>query len=77
VRDAIEMDWADIPAVAVVHEALSGSADAMASISHMPDYGYVMVRFPIQPTGIWTEDDCAAIADELVPAIVAQLTGTA
>jgi hypothetical protein len=75
VRDSIEMDWAGIPAVAVVHEALSGSADAMASISHMPGYGYVMVRFPVQPTGIWTEPECDAIADELVPAIVSQLTG--
>ena len=70
------MDWAGIPAVAVVHEALSGSADAMASISHMPGYRYAMVRFPVQPTGIWSAEECETIAADLVPAIVARLTGT-
>jgi hypothetical protein len=73
-RDAIEMEWAGIPAVAIVHEALAGSADAMKKMSRMPDYPYLKVPYPTQPTGIWPDGECAAIVEALVPQIVERLT---
>ena len=69
------MEWAGIPAVAIVHEVLSGSAQAMARISRMPGYRLATVPFPTQPTAIWSEAECDAIAADLVPQIVARLTG--
>lgn len=68
------MEWAGIPSVAIVHEALAGSANSMRVISKMPDYPFVEVRFPLPPVGVWTPDQIDALCDELVPKIVDQLT---
>jgi hypothetical protein len=73
-RDSLEMEWAGIPSVAIVHEALAGSANSMRVISKMPDYPFVEVRFPLPPVGVWTPDQIDALCDELVPKIVDQLT---
>jgi len=73
VRDSVEMEWAGIPAVAVVHEALSGSADAMLMLSGMKDYPYVRVRFPIQPTALWSAAECDAVAEAILPEILDRL----
>jgi hypothetical protein len=73
-RDSLEMEWAGIPSVAIVHEALAGSANSMRVISKMPDYPFLEVRFPLPPVGVWTPDDIDALCDELVPKIVDQLT---
>jgi len=68
-RDAIEMEWEGIPAVAIVHEALAGSADAMKKMSHMPDYPYLRIPYPTQPTGIWPEEQCDSVVEALIPQI--------
>ena len=68
------MEWAGIPAVAIVHEALSGSADAMRKMSKMPDYPYIKIPYPTPPTGVWPEDQCKALAGQLLPQIVERLT---
>ena len=68
------MEWAGIPAVAIVHEALSGSANAMRSISKVPDYPYLLIKFPLPPVGVWTPEQVDALCDELIPQIEAQLT---
>jgi hypothetical protein len=73
-RDSLEMEWAGIPSVAIVHEALAGSANSMRVISKMPDYPFLEVRFPLPPVGVWTADDIEALCDELLPKIVDQLT---
>jgi hypothetical protein len=73
-RDAIEMEWAGIPAVAIVHEALAGSADAMKKMSKMPDYPYAKIPYPTPPTGIWPDAQCAAVVDALLPQVLEQLT---
>jgi hypothetical protein len=73
-RDSLEMEWAGIPSVAIVHEALAGSANSMRVISKMPDYPFVEVRFPLPPVGVWTPDQIDALCDELMPKIVDQLT---
>jgi hypothetical protein len=68
------MEWAGIPAVAIVHEALAGSANAMRVISKMPDYPYLLVHFPLPPVGVWTDEEIDELCDELLPQIVDQLT---
>jgi len=68
------MEWAGIPAVAIVHEALSGSADAMLKMSKMPGYPYIKIPYPTPPTGVWPEPECKAVAEGLLPQIVERLT---
>lgn len=68
------MEWAGIPSVAIVHEALAGSANSMRVISKMPDYPFLEVRLPLPPVGVWTPDQIDALCDELMPKIVDQLT---
>jgi hypothetical protein len=73
-RDSLEMEWAGIPSVTIVHEALAGSANSMRVISKMPDYPFLKVRFPLPPVGVWTPEEIDALCDELLPKIVDQLT---
>lgn len=70
------MEWAGIPSVAIVHEALAGSADAMKKLSRMPDYPYVRIPYPTQPTGIWPGSECDAIVESLLSQIFERLTAT-
>lgn len=73
VRDAIEMEWAGIPAVAIVHDALSGAADAIRKISKMPDYPLVKVAYPAAPTSTWTPEQLANVVDAIFDQVVARL----
>jgi hypothetical protein len=73
-RDAVELEWAGIPSVAVVHHSMTGSARAMARVSGMPDYDYLTVDYPHVPLAIWTPEEIAEVASELAPRIVAMLT---
>jgi hypothetical protein len=73
VRDAIEMEWEGIPAVAIVHEALAGSANAMKKISKMEDYPFIEIKYPLPPVGEWTAEEVEALCDSLVPQIEARL----
>ena len=68
------MEWAGIPSVAIVHEALAGSANSMRVISKMPDYPFLKVRFPLPPVGVWTEEEIEDLCSELLPKIIDQLT---
>jgi hypothetical protein len=73
-RDSLEMEWAGIPSVAIVHEALAGSANSMRVISKMPEYPFLEVRFPLPPVGQWTADEIEELCDELIPRIIDQWT---
>jgi hypothetical protein len=73
VRDAIELEWAKIPAVPVIHEAMAGSATAMKRMSKMRDYPCVEVKYPARPTAIWSDEETAAVADAVLPQVVARL----
>jgi hypothetical protein len=68
------MEWVGIPSVAIVHEALAGSANSMRVISKMPDYPFLEVPFPLPPVGEWTDTEIESLCDELIPQIVNQLT---
>jgi hypothetical protein len=76
-RDAIEMEWAGIPAVAIIHEALAGSAEAMRKMSKMPEYPLVQVSYPASPTAIWDDEMLASVLDDIVPQVIARLVVTA
>jgi hypothetical protein len=73
-RDAIEMEWEGIPAVAIVHEDLAGSANAMKKISKMEDYPFIEIRKPLPAVGEWTDEEIEALCEALVPQIEAHLT---
>ena len=73
-RDAIELEWAGIPSVAVIHEGLSGSANAMRRLSGMPEYPFVTVPYPHVPGVNWTPEEMRQIARELAPRVLERLT---
>lgn len=73
-RDAIELEWAGIPSVAIIHTALAGSANSMKRLSGVPDYGFVTVDYPHIPTGVWTDDEIREMARKLAPQVVRALT---
>jgi hypothetical protein len=73
-RDAVELEWAGIPSVAVVHHTMAGTARAMARVSGMPDYDYLTVDYPHVPLAIWTADEITQVAKELAPRILELLT---
>lgn len=70
----MELEWAGIPSVAIVHEAMEGSARAMARVSGMPDYEFLTVPYPHIPLAVWTDDEIDEIARELAPKVLARLT---
>lgn len=73
-RDSVELEWAGIPAVAVVHEQMRGSAQAMTRVSGMAEYGFLTVDYPLIPLAVWNDDEIAAVARDLAPKVIARLT---
>jgi hypothetical protein len=73
-RDAVELEWSGIPSVAVVHQAMYGSARAIARISGMPEYPFLTVDYPHVPLAVWTDEEIDEVARDLAPQIVALLT---
>ncbi len=71
----MELEWSGIPSVAVVHQAMFGSAQAIARISGMPDYPFLTVDYPHVPLAVWTDEEIDEVARDLAPRIVALLTG--
>ncbi len=70
----MELEWAGIPSVAVVHHTMAGTARAMARVSGMPDYDYLTVDYPHVPLAIWTAAEIAEVAQQLAPRILELLT---
>ena len=73
-RDAVELEWAGIPSVAIVHETMAGSAQAMARVSGMGDYGFVTVDYPHVPLAVWAPDEIRQIAHQVAPRVIGRLT---
>ena len=73
-RDSVELEWAGIPSVAIVHEAMEGSAAAMAQVSGMREYGFVTVPYPHIPLAVWTDEEIEEVARDLAPQLLARLT---
>ena len=73
-RDAVELEWAGVPAVAIIHSSMHGTAEAMASVSGMPDYPFITVDYPHVPLVVWTDDEIREVAKEVAPKVIAHLT---
>ena len=56
-RDAVELEWAGIPSVPIIHEAVTGSAASMAKLSGVPAYPFVIANYPYIPTAIWRAEE--------------------
>lgn len=75
-RDAVELEWAGVPAVAVVHKTMDGTARAMALVSGMPDYPFITVDYPHVPLANWTDEEVSEVARQIADAVRPRLTGT-
>jgi hypothetical protein len=73
-RDAVELEWSGIPTVAVVHQAMHGSARAIAGISGMPEYPFLIVDYPHVPLAVWSDEEIDEVARDLAPRIIGLLT---
>jgi hypothetical protein len=77
-RDSVELEWAGVPSVAVVHASMEGTARAMARVSGMPDYEFATVPYPHIPLAVWTPEEIDEVARALAQCLVERLTaGTA
>ena len=73
-RDAIELEWAGIPTAAIIHKAVEGSAQAMAKLSGVPDFPFILIDYPAIPTAIWSKEEIRDLAREVAPKVRARLT---
>jgi hypothetical protein len=73
-RAAIELEWAGVPAVAIVHQSQEGSAKAMALVSGMPDYPFITLGYPHVPLAVWSEDEIREAAEKVVDGVRRRLT---
>lgn len=73
-RDALDLEAAGIPAVPIVHIALVPAVKALCQLVGVPDYPFVVVDYPYNPTGMWTHDECQAMAEQVIDGVRARLT---
>ena len=73
-RDALDLEAAGIPAVCIVHVALVPAVQALCRLVGAPDYPFVVVDYPYNPTGVWSEDECNAMAAQVLDGVRARLT---
>jgi hypothetical protein len=70
----MELEWAGVPSLALIHQAVRGSAESMAKLSGFPDYDFLVVDYPWTPTAVWTDDEVRELARILAPQILARFT---
>ena len=70
----MELEWAGVPSVAIIHESMEGSARAMALVSGMPDYEFVIVRYPHPPLALWGREEIDDIVQEVAAEVRQRLT---
>ncbi len=73
----MELEWAGIPTVCIVHRELRDSAGAIARISGHPDYPVITVDYPWIPTATWSDAEIATLAATLAPLVRDHLLGRA
>jgi hypothetical protein len=73
-RDAIDLEVAGIPAVCLVHVALVPAVQALCKLVGAPDYPFVVVDYPYNPTAVWTAEECHALAAQVIDAVRLRLT---
>ena len=73
----MELEWAGIPSVAVVHESMEGTARAMARVSGMPEYGFETASYGRGTKGVHAQDDtCVDICRAIVGMVVSVIEET-
>jgi hypothetical protein len=77
IRDAMELEWAGIPSVALVHEDMLPAVDAMTRLAGMPDYPYVVVGRASTSLCDWDDATVATVAKEIAGEAMALLGGAA
>ena len=70
----MELEWQGIPSATLVHEALTGSAEAICRVSGMTGYPFITVNYPHIPTAVWSDEEIAKIARQVAPHVRALLT---
>jgi hypothetical protein len=73
-RDALDLEAAGIPAVCIVHEALVPAVQALCRLLGADDYPFVTVGYPLNPTAMWSEDEAAALAAQVLDGVRERLT---
>jgi hypothetical protein len=73
-RDALDLEAAGIPAVCLVHEALVPAVQALCKLVGAADYPFVVVNYPYNPTGVWSPDECAEMAAQVLDGVRERLT---
>ena len=73
-RDSVELEWAGVPAVAIVHEAFSLAAEATVDVSGMTGYAWVEVPYPHSPPGDWSAAEVTDLARLVAPAVLRRLS---
>jgi hypothetical protein len=77
IRDAMELEWAGIPSVALVHEDMLPAVEAMTRLAGMPDYPYVAVGRTRTSLCDWDDATVAMVAKEIAGETMTLLGGTA
>ena len=77
IRDAMELEWAGIPSVALVHEDMLPAVNAMTRLADMPDYPYVVVGRARTSICDWDDAAVATVAKEVASETAALLGGAA
>jgi hypothetical protein len=70
-RDAIELEHAGIPSVAIIADALVSPVNFMREMSGVPDYPYCITPFPV---GNLTPEETAQRGETLAPEVLLLLT---
>jgi len=73
-RDALDLEAAGIPAVCIVHSALEPAVRAMARLVGADDYPVIVIDYPHNPTAMWTKEEAAELAAQVVDAVRLRLT---
>lgn len=68
-RDALDLEAAGIPAVCIVHDALVPAVRAIAQYVGAGDYPVVTVGYPHDPTGHWTKQESAELAEQVADGV--------
>jgi hypothetical protein len=73
-RDAVELEWAGVPSLPIIHQSVRGSAESMAKLSGVADYPFLIVDYPYIPTAMWTDGEVEQLAGEITESVLAMLT---
>jgi hypothetical protein len=75
VRDAMELEWEGVPAVAIVHEDMLPGVNAMTRMSGMADFPSAVVGAPASSLCDWDQPLVEIVAKEVAPTVQSVLNG--